>query len=79
VTVAVLAYEPEALAVSITATVAVAPLANGVGRVQVIGPVPVQVVPALGVVETRVMPAAKLSVNTTAFAGEGPLLVTVML
>lgn len=79
VTVAVFAYAPEAVAVSTTATVAVAPLAKGVGRVQVMGPVPVQVVPALGVTEFRVIPAARVSVSVTEFAADVPLLKTVML
>ena len=78
-TVAVFANEPEAVAVSTTVTVAVAPLANGVGNVQVIGPVPVQVVPELAEVETNVIPEASVSVSLTVFAAEGPLLVTVML
>jgi hypothetical protein len=80
VTVAVLGYAPEALAVTTTATVAVAPLAKGVGSVQEIGAVPAQVVPPLGVTDTRVNPAAaQVSARTTLFAGEGPLLLTVML
>jgi len=54
--------------------VAVAPLAKGDGRVQLIGPVPAQVVPALGVTETKVNPAgASVSVSVTVFAGDGPL------
>ena len=78
--VAVLGYCPTTLAVTTTETVAVAPLFKGVGSVQLIGPAPTQVVPALGVTETRVKPAgANVSVSVTAFAGEGPLLVTVML
>ncbi len=60
-------------------TAAVAPLANEAGRVQVIGPVPVQVVPVLGVVDTSVTPAVSVSVSTAAFAADNPLLVTVML
>jgi hypothetical protein len=43
------------------------------------GPVPVQVVPALGVTEFNVIPEASVSVRVTAFAAEGPLLTTVML
>ena len=78
VTVAVFAYAPEAAAVSTTATVAFAPLAS-VPMVQVIGPVPVQVTPALGVTETSVIPAARASESETAFAAEVPLLKTVML
>ncbi len=78
--VAVFGYCPATLAVTTTAMVAVAPLAKGVGRVQLIGPVPTQVVPALGVTETKVNPAgASVSVSVTVFAGDGPLLVTVML
>src|SRR4029077_12119856 len=78
--VAVLGYSPATLAVTTTETVAVAPLFSGVGSVQVIGPVPAQVVPALGVTERKVKPAgANVSVSVTPFAGDGPLLVTVML
>ena len=77
--VAVLGYSPATLAVTTTETVAVAPLFRGVGNVQLIGPVPTQVVPALGVTETRVKPAgASVSVSVTAFAGDAPLLVTVI-
>jgi hypothetical protein len=80
VMVAVLGYSPATLAVTTTETVAVAPLFRGVGSVQLIGPVPTQVVPALGVTETRVKPAgANVSVSVTAFAGDRPLLVTVVL
>ena len=79
VTVAVFANAPEAVAVSTTVTVAVAPLAKEVGSVQVMGPVPVQVVPELGVTETKVIPEAKESERVTLFAAENPLLETVML
>jgi hypothetical protein len=77
--VAVFGKVPEAVAVATTATVAVAPLAKDAGRVQLIGPLPVQVVPALGVADTKVMPDARASVRTTLLAAESPLFVTVML
>ena len=77
--VAVLGYCPATIAVTTTETVAAAPLSRGVGSVQLIGPAPTQVVPALGVTDTSVNPAASVSVSVTEFAGEGPLLVTVML
>ncbi len=53
-------------------------LVNGVGRLHVIGGgAAVQVVPALGVIETTVIPAGHVSVKTTLLAGDGPLLKTV--
>src|SRR5438270_7779470 len=56
--------------------VALAPLANGVAKVQVMGPVPTQA-PEV-VVAAPVKPAASVSVSWTAFAGDGPLLETVI-
>jgi hypothetical protein len=77
-TVAVFGYAPEALAVTVIAIVAVAPLAKGVGSVHTIGEAEVQVVPALGVTETSVNPVSdQASVRTTLFAADGPLFDTV--
>lgn len=78
VMVAILAYAPAVLAVTVTVMVAFAPLFSGVGSVQFTGPVPVHVVPALPTAETNVGPAARVSVSVTPLAADGPLLVTVM-
>ena len=78
VTVAVLEYDPEVAAVTVTVTVAVAPLFRGDGRVQLIGPAPTHVVPALGTTETSVGPAASVSVSVVPSAADGPLFFTVM-
>ena len=78
VMVAVLAYAPAAPAVTVTVMVAFAPLASGVGSVQFTGPVPVHVVPPLATAETKVGPAASVSVSVTPLAADGPLFVTVM-
>jgi hypothetical protein len=60
-------------------TVAVMALVNGVGSVQVIGGgAAVQDVPELGVMETTDMLAGQVSVRDGLFAGEGPLLKTVV-
>jgi hypothetical protein len=65
--------------VTTTVTVAVAPLANGVGRLQVIGGgAAEQAVPALGVIDTTAMLAGHVSVRTTLLAADGPLLETVV-
>jgi len=76
VTVAVFAYEPEAVGVATTVTVALE-LLTMVPRLQMIGDVPAHV-PWLGVDDTNVRPAAKVSVSVTPVAVEGPLFVTVM-
>src|SRR5437016_2821595 len=76
VTVAVLAKDPAAAAVTVIATVAVAPLAS-VARVHVTGPVPAQVIVG-EVTDTNVNPADSASVKVMVFAADGPLLETVM-
>jgi hypothetical protein len=63
----------------VTVIVAVAPLANEAGRVQLMVVVVVQVVPALGTTEIRDrFVAAQVSVSVTLLAADNPLLKIVM-
>ncbi len=72
-----MANDPEAAAVSITTTVAVAPLVR-FPIAQVIGLAVVTHVPTLGVAETNVIPVASVSESETVFAVDVPLFVIVI-
>jgi hypothetical protein len=75
--VAVLLSVPAAVGVTTKVTVALPPKPWRLPRMQKTVLVPVQV-PWLGVTETKLTPAGKVSVNGTLFEGPKLLLVTVM-
>jgi len=77
VTVAVLAYDPEFEACTVTVTVAAAPLAS-VACVHVIGGLLLHAMVG-ELTETNAGPVASVSVSETEFAADGPLFETVML
>ena len=76
-TLAVSVICPEAVGVTMTVTMALAPLAN-VPTEQLTGPVPLQE-PCVVEEETNVTPAGSVSVTLTFVACAGPLFLTVIL